>query len=199
VADLAAMKENEFPARAVKLLFEQFIKNPDDNGVLKARAVVAHGRYYQGKDKDTKARIAECDPLTAKWIVKPKEYRRVFAIPVTDSRRGKNKYMIRLNVNIPTEAMFPVYDVNIKLPREIAANAAASQWYDAISINKSLIKNEGRFSISAPAAANDYECQVTPVQMNKDKANVLEITFTHDSFKVLPVSVMVQKPIIKKN
>jgi hypothetical protein len=95
--------------------------------------------------------------------------------------------------------MFPVYDVNIKLPKEIARNAAETQWYDAISVNKSLVKNEGRFSISAPTSANDYECQITPVQMNKDKGNILEVTFTTSAFKVFPVSVMVQAPIIKKN
>jgi len=199
VADLQAMKENEFPARAIKLLFEQFVKNPDDNGVLKARAIVTHGRYYKGKDKDTRARIAECDPLTPKLIVKPTEYRRIYVLPVSNNRRGKNKYVLRLNVKIPTEAMFPVYDVNIKLPKEVAQNATQTQWYDEISINKNLIKNEGRFSITAPTAANEYECQVTPVQMNKDKDNIFEVTFTHDAFKVLMVSVMVQKPIIKKN
>jgi hypothetical protein len=62
-----------------------------------------------------------------------------------------------------------------------------------------LLKNEGRFSITAPSAANDYECQVTPVQMNKDGNNILEVVFTANGFKVIPVSIMVQKPIIKKN
>jgi hypothetical protein len=35
--------------------------------------------------------------------------------------------------------------------------------------------------------------------MNKDQANFLEIVFNFNALKVLPVSVMVQKPIIKKN
>lgn len=201
IADLAKMKDFEFPAKAIKLCYEQFIKNPEDNGVLKARAVVTHGSHYKGEEKDLKIRIAECNPLSAKYISKPKEYRRVFALPVTDNRnRGaKNKYYIRLNVDIPTEAQFPVYDVNIKLPKEIAQNAAASQWYDAISLNKNLLKNEGRFSIGAPTAANEWECQITPVQMNKDKGNILEVNFTYPAFKPFTVSVMVQKPIIKKN
>jgi hypothetical protein len=201
IADLAKMKDFEFPAKAIKLCYEQFIKNPEENGVLKARAVVTHGNHYKGDDKDLKIRIAECNPMSAKWISKPKEYRRVFALPVTDNRnRGaKNKYYIRLNVNIETDAQFPVYDVNIKLPKEIAQNAAASQWYDAISCNKTLLKNEGRFSIGAPTAANDWECQITPVQMNKDKGNILEVNFTYPAFKPFTVSVMVQKPIIKKN
>jgi hypothetical protein len=199
VADLAKLKDFEFPAKAIKLCYEQFMKNPDDNGVLKARAVVTHGAHYKGDDKDLKIRIAECNPQYAKKITKPKDYRRVYALPITDNRKGKNKYYVRLNVDIPTDANFPVYDVNIKLPKEIAQNAATTQWYDEISLNKKPLKNEGRFTISAPSAANEYECQITPVQMNKDQNNILEINFTHHSFKAFPVSVMVQKPIIKKN
>ncbi|MBN1130074.1 MAG: hypothetical protein JXA71_13870 [Chitinispirillaceae bacterium] len=200
VADLLKMKDNEFPARAVKLLYDQFLKTPDDNGVLKARAIVAHGNYYKGNDDEIKIRIAEADPLRAKWIVNPKEYRRVFVVPVTDNRKGKNKYIVRFNVKLKKEeAVFPVYDVNIKLPKEVAQNAATEQWYDQISVNKVPLKNEGRFTITAPTAANNFETQMTPVQMNKDKANVLEIVFHYPAFKVLQISVMVQKPIIKKN
>jgi hypothetical protein len=204
VADLAKMKDNEFPAKAIKLLFEQFIRNPDDNGVLKARAIVTHGNHYmidsaKGQDNEIRRRIAECNPHTAKWIIKPKDYRRIFALPITDNRHGKNKYMVRLNVRIPTEATFPVYDVNIKLPKEVAQNAAASQWYEEISCNKKPLKNEGRFSISAPTAVNDFECQITPVQMNKDGNNILDVVFPFSAFKPIPISIMVQKPIIKKN
>ncbi|HEX7511589.1 MAG TPA: hypothetical protein VF335_09830, partial [Chitinivibrionales bacterium] len=204
IADLAKMKDNEFPAKAIKLLYEQFIRNPEDNGVLKARAIVVHGNHYKVEDKkgeenEIRIRVAECNPLSAKWITKPKDYRRVFALPVTDNRRGKNKYVFRLNVRIPTEATFPVYDVNIKLPKDLAQNAASSQWYEEITCNKKQLKNEGRFSISAPSAANDNECQITPVQMNKDGNNILEVVFMYNGFKVIPVSIMVQKPIIKKN
>lgn len=198
VAHLQQMRDNEFPAKAISLLYSQFIANPNDNGVFKARAIVAHGKYYKGEDKKVKSRIAECDPMASKWIVKPADYRRIFALPVTSKKRGVNKYVVRLYVDIPTEAEYPVYDVNIKLPKEIAENAATQQWYEAISLNKKLLKSEGRFSITAPSASNDYECQITPVQMNKGKANMLEITFNHPSFKVHPVSIMVQKPIIKK-
>ncbi len=198
IAHLQKMRDDEFPAKAISLLYDQFIAKPNDNGVFKARAIVAHGKYYKGEDKKVKTRISECDPMTSKWIVKPADYRRVFALPVTSKKRGVNKYVVRLYVDIPTEAEFPVYDVNIKLPKEIAENAATQQWYEAISLNKKLLKNEGRFSISAPSASNDYECQITPVQMNKGKANMLEITFNHPSFKVHSVSVMVQKPLIKK-
>jgi len=199
VEDLGKMRDDEFPARAIKALYEKFTANPGDNGVLKARAIVTHGKHYKADDKKTKQRISECDPYAAKWITKPKEYRRVFVLPVTDSKKGKNKYVVRYNVDIETEANFPIYDVNIKLPKEIAGNAASTQWYESITLNKKPLKNEGRFSISAPSAENDYECQITPVQMNKDKGNILEITFYDDSFKVFTFSTMVQKPIIKKN
>ncbi|MBD3243065.1 MAG: hypothetical protein GF331_20915 [Chitinivibrionales bacterium] len=201
VADLARMKEYEFPAKAVSLLYEQFLKNPADSGVYRARAIVAHGKHYQGDDLETQIRIAEADPTAAKWISKPKKYRRVFALPITDNdRRGvKNSYMVRLNVRIETEAKFPVYDVNVKLPREVAQNASSEQWYDRITLNRKELRNEGRFTIGAPTAENGYECQITPVQMTPTKNNVLEIRFTHPSFKPLPVSVMVQKPIIKKH
>ncbi|NLD94126.1 MAG: hypothetical protein GX639_15820 [Fibrobacter sp.] len=199
IEDLGKMRDDEFPARAIKTLYEQFTANPSDNGVLKARAIVTHGKHYKANDKKTKTRIAECDPYSAKWITKPKEYRRVFVLPVTNSKKGKNKYVVRYNVDIETEADFPMYDVNIKLPKEIASNAATSQWYESITLNKKPLKNEGRFTITAPSAENDYECQITPVQMNKDKGNILEITFYDNSFKVYTFSTMIQKPIIKKN
>lgn len=199
ISHLAKMKDDEFPAKAIKLLYDQFMANPNDNGILKARAIVTHGNYYKGDDKKIKQRVSECDPYTAKWITKPKEYRRVLVVPVTDNHHGKNKYVVRFNIDIPTEANFPVYDVNIKLPKEIAENAASSQWYESITLNKNPLKNEGRFTITAPSPANDYECQISPVQMSKDQKNILEITFSHNSFKVHAISVMVQKPIIKKN
>jgi len=196
---LAKMKENEFPARAVKLLFDEFTRNPHDSGVYKAKAIVAHGTHYKGEDKEIQTRLSECDPLTPKWIVKPKEYRRLFGLPVTDKETGRNKYLVRINVDIPTDAQFPVYDVNIKLPKDLSGNAAEKQWYDQITLNKKLLKNEGRFTISAPTSANDYECQITPVQMSKDKRNILEIAFSWPAYRVFVLSVMVQKPIIKKN
>jgi hypothetical protein len=199
IAHLAKTKENEFPSKAITLLYKDFLKRPNDNGVLKARAVVTHGKYYKGDNRKIKIRIAECDPWSMKWIVKPKQYRRVFALPITTKKHGTNTYKVRINVDIETEAKFPVYDVNIKLPKVIAQNAATQQWYDKITLNKKELKNEGRFTISAPTAATDYECQITPVQMTKGKGNILDITFSHKSFTVHPVSVMVQKPIIKKN
>lgn len=199
VAHLAKLKENQFPMKAVKILYERFVKSPNKIGVAMARAIVAHGKHYTGKDKRTKRRIAECNPWSSKWIVKPKQYRRVFALPITDNKNGTNRYFLRLNIRIPTDAKFPVYDVNIKLPKRIAKNAATKQWYEKITLNKKPLKNEGRFSIGAPSASNDYECQITPVRMDKDGNNYLDIYFKNKSFMVHSVSVMVQKPIIKKN
>jgi hypothetical protein len=34
------MRKDEFPAKAIKLLFDEFTKKPNDNGLLKARAIV---------------------------------------------------------------------------------------------------------------------------------------------------------------
>ena len=185
--------------KAVKLLYERFIKNPNEKGVAMARAIVRHGENYKGDDKKTKRRIAECNPWSSKWIVKAKQYRKVFALPVTDKKRGENRYFLRLNLRIPTEAKFPVYDIYIKLPKEVARNAATEQWYEKILLNKTLLKNEGRFTITAPTAENNFECQMGPARMRKDKNNFLDIYFKHNSYKVFTVSVMAQKPIIKKH
>jgi hypothetical protein len=68
-----------------------------------------------------------------------------------------------------------------------------------MTFNGKLLKNEGRFGITAPTSANDYECQITPLQVNKTGDNVLEVRFKHGSFDVFEVSLMAQKPIIKKN
>jgi hypothetical protein len=198
IAHLERLKKTEFPARAVTMLFEQFTKKPNDNGVLKARAIVAHGEHYEGNDKKIKRRVAEVNPWAAKWIVKAKQYRRVYALPVT-TRRGENRYFVRFNIRVPTEAKFPVFDVNIKLPQDLAKNAASRQWYEKIEMNKSPLKNEGRFSITAPTAENGYVCRITPVQMKKDDNNYLDIYFNHPSLAVHSLSVMVQKPIMKKN
>ncbi|MBL8029307.1 MAG: hypothetical protein JNL74_22990, partial [Fibrobacteres bacterium] len=198
-AMLLAVKNNEFPAKAITLMYEEFLKNPDDNGVLKARAVVTHGKYYQGDDNKIKLRIAECDPEIPKRITKPLDYRRVFALPATDNRTGTNKYFCRLDLALPSDAAFPVWDITVKLPPAVAKKAATEQWFDKITLNKNPLKNEGRFSISSPTAENGYECQISPVQTTKDGKNILDIYFNHKSFKAYPISVMLQKPIIKKN
>lgn len=197
-AHLAKLKDDAFPAKAIKLLYDEFMKRPGDKGVLKARAVVSHGKHYKGSDKEIKRRIHECDPYGPKWIVEPTKYRRVFALPIT-TNKGENTYLARLNIRVESDAKFPVFDVNIKLPEAVAKNAGSSQWYDRITLDKEPLKSEGRFTITTPSAANGYECQITPVRMKKDGNNFLDIYFKHDALTVLPVSVMVQKPIIKKN
>ncbi len=193
------LRDIEFPQKAISQLYTDFIRQPDAEGVLKARAVVIHGSHYKGSDKQIKKRVGECDPWASKWIVKAKSYRKVFALPVTSRRNGTNEYVFRLDIRIPTKAKFPVYDLNIKLPKEVAKNAAHAQWYTKILLNKKPVKNEGRYTVTAPVAANNYEFQITPVRMLAGQDNILEVHFKHKSFKAFPVSVMAQKPIIKKH
>jgi len=199
LAKINNIKENEFPARAVQNLYQQVKANPNDNGVLKARAAAAHGKYYKGGSLDIKRSIAECDPWASKWLTKAKDYRGLFALPVTNKSQGKNEYVFRINLKIPSDAKFPVYEVYIRLSEEVAKNAGATQWYDKITLNKKQVKNEGRFSITSPTAANGYLCQITPLRAEKGKDNVLEIHFSHPTLKIHQVSVMAQKPIIKKH
>jgi hypothetical protein len=200
VEHLAKLKENEFPAKAIKLLYDQFIKDPKDNGVLKARAIVSHGNHYKGKDKELLLKMTECNPKSAKWVTRPTKYRRIFVVPITDNRKGRNRYFFRVNIAVPTKAKFPVWDVNIKLPKTVARPRGKKKaWYEAMTMNRKPLKNEGRFSIIAPTAANKWECQITPLQARKGKNNYLDVYFSHPSFRVFTVSVMVQKPIIKKN
>ena len=144
-------------------------------------------------------RVGECDPWASKWITKPKSYRSVFALPTTTNAGGSNTYVFRMNIRIPSKAKFPVYDLNIKLPKEVARAASSEKWYDKILLNKDVVKNEGRYTVTAPTASNNYEFQITPIRMLAEGDNVLEIHFTHASFKALQVSVMAQKPIIKKH
>ena len=143
--------------------------------------------------------IAEADPAVAKWITKPKDYRKIFVIPVNETQQSKNSYKFRLNLKIPSDARFPVWDVNIKLPREVANSSGERQWFTKMTMNGKVLKNEGRFTISAPTRSNNYECKITPLQTNKEGNNILEVTFDHVSFKVLEVSVMAQRPIIGKD
>lgn len=196
---LDLMKNETFPATAIEALYKDFTSNIQNNGVAKARAVALHGKYYKGNDKKIINIVAECDTRIAKWITKPTQYRKFYVLPVTSNKNGVNEYLFRLNVQIESEAQFPVFDVNIKLPEEVAQSAGVNQWYDEITINKKPIKNEGRFTIKAPSAVNGFECQITPVQMEKGGDNILEVRFKHSSFKVFEISVMAQKPIIKKN
>jgi hypothetical protein len=92
-----------------------------------------------------------------------------------------------------------VFDVNIKLPKDLAEKAGKEQWYTEITINKKPIKNEGRFRITSPTPDNDYESLISPVQMDKEGNNILEVRFQHPGFRVFEISAMAQPPIIRKN
>jgi len=196
---IARVRHYQFPETAIREIYKDFGRDMGATGVDRAKAIVEHGKEYKGNDKQLEAIITECDPMSPKWIVRPKEYRRVLAIPVSSNRHGDNDYVVRIKLQIPSDAQFPVFDVNVKLPRELAENAGREQWYDQITINKNPIKNEGRFRITSPTATNDYESQITPVQMDKAGNNILEIRFKRSSYKVYEISAMAQVPIMKKN
>ena len=192
-------KNIRFPETAIKALYRELTKNSRDQGVEKARAIVDHGKFYKGTDKQVKGLVDECDPNIAKSIVKPSEYRRLFVLPISSNKKGPNSYLLRLKLDISSEAEFPVFDVNIAMSSDLAQNAEQKAWFDEITINKKQIKNEGRFHITAPTSANNYESQITPVQLDKASSNILEIKLTYDELRVFEVSVMAQKPIIRKN
>ena len=196
---LDELKYDDFPKASIQEIYNSFIKNPRDNGIAKAKAIITHGKYYKGKDRRITAIIQEIDPNIDKWITKPTEYRRIFVIPVNDTQQKVNQYKFKINLKIPSDAKFPVFDVNIKLPREVAQNAEKGSWYEKITLNGKVLKNEGRFTITAPTERNNFECQITPLQVNKDGNNILEVTFNHDAFKVMEISVMAQRPIIRRD
>jgi len=188
-----------FPGTAIKTLYAEFVRDPSNRGVDRARAIVEHGKEYTGGDKQLTSMVSECDVNAAKWIIRAKDYRKVYALPVTSNPRGENEYMFRVRLQIPTEAEFPVFDVNVKLPREVAEKAGTKQWYRSITIDGKPIKNEGRFRITAPTRENNYESLVSPVQMDKEGKHVLEVRFPYQGYRVFEVSTMAQVPIIRKN
>ncbi|GEM_PF-446382 len=196
---LTEMKNIRFPETAIKALFKELTKNSRDLGVEKARAIVDHGKLYKGSNRQVRGLVEECDPTVAKSISKPSEYRKLFVLPTTSNRKGDNEYLLRLKLDIPSEAEFPVFDVNIMVPSELIRQAADNAWYDEITINKKQIKNEGRFHITAPTSDNNYESQITPVQLDKTTTNILEIKLRYAGSRVFEVSVMAQKPILRKN
>jgi hypothetical protein len=196
---LDQVKYRQFPETAVRTLYQQLTANLAERGVQKCRAIVEHGKYYKGEDNQIQAMVAECDVNVPKTVVRAKEYRRILALPVTNNTQGMNQYLFRVKMQIPSEAQFPVFDVNVKLPAEVAKNARQTQWFESITINKIPIKNEGRHRVTAPTADNNYESLITPVQMDKAGLNILEIRFTYPAFRVFEISVMAQVPIIRKN
>ena len=74
----------------------------------------------------------------------------------------------------------------------------SKQWYEKITFNEKLLKNEGRFTITAPDPNNDYIAQITPLQVNKTGNNVLEIRFSYNAFKVLEISVLRKNQLLKR-
>ncbi len=196
---LNSFKTDKFPRLAIETIYKDFVQNFRNDGVAKARAIIIHGRHYQGNNKHIKKLITEIDPEKPKLLSEPKTYRRIFVVPVNETQQAQNVYMFRLNLQIPTDAQFPVYDVNIKLPMEVAKSAGSRQWYEKMTMNGKVLKNEGRFTITAPTKDNDYICLITPLQVNKEGNNILEVRFKYVAFKVLEVSVMAQRPIIRKN
>jgi hypothetical protein len=195
---LTEMKTIRFPETAIKALYKELTKNIQEQGVEKARAIVDHGKSYKGSDKQVKSLVNECDCSVPKIMTKTSEYRKFFVLPSTSNKKGNNDYLLRMDIQIPSEAEFPVFDVNIAIPSELAQNTAQKAWFDEISINKKQIKNEGRFHITAPTSTNNYESQITPVQISKGSTNILEIKLKYNGFRAFEVSVMAQKPIIRK-
>ncbi|HEY6950911.1 MAG TPA: hypothetical protein VI758_00820, partial [Bacteroidota bacterium] len=188
-----------FPENSIKTIYKALTQAPRDHGVEKARAILAHATFYKGQDKTVRTIIDECDPTIAKTLTKPKDYRRILVLPVNESPSASNEYLFRVNVKIPTEAKFPVFDVNIKVPSEVAEHAGSKQWFSQMTLNKKVVKTEGHMRVTAPSADNNYEAQITPVQMSKDRDNIIEIRFKYPSFQLFEVSVMAQVPLIRKN
>lgn len=196
---LDGFKLDRFPRMAIEALYRDFVRDIRSDGVAKAKAIITHGRYYKGSDRQTRNLIAEVDPQVPKTLREATSYRKLYVVPVNDTQQASNEYVFKIDIQIPSDARFPVWDINLKIPREVASGAEQRSWYDRMTLNGSVLKNEGRFTITAPTASNDYECQITPLQVEKSGANILEVRFKHDAFKVLEVSAMGQRPIIKKN
>ena len=198
-AYLNEVKTLRFPEAAIRIIYRELTQAPRDHGVEKSHAILVHAKFYKGQDKSIRTIIDECDPLIAKQLIKPKEYRRILVIPVNAVAVSSNEYLFRINIKIPSEAKFPVYDINIKVPAAIADNAGNKQWFSMILLNKKVVKTEGHMRITAPSKDNSYEAQITPVEMSKDGENIIEVQFNYPSFQLFEVSVMAQVPIIRKN
>ena len=196
---LNQLKYVRFPESAIRPLYRELTRAPEEHGVEEGKAILAHARFYTGTDKTIRSMIDECNPATAKQLVKPKDYRRIIVLPVNDAPKSSNEYMFRINVRIPSDARFPVYDIDIKVPKEVAEKSATAQWFSGMTLNKKAIKTEGHMRITAPSADNEYEAQITPVQVEKDKDNIIEVTFKYSGYKVLEFSAMAQEPLIRKN
>jgi hypothetical protein len=195
---LNKIKTIEFPENSVNSLFQMLSKNKNQTAVFQARAILEHGKFYKGKNRKVWFKISEANTKEAKRITKPAQWRNLFVMPINSSKKDMNTYVFRLNVQIPSNSKFPVYDVNVKLAKEIGEEASFRKWYKSIKMKGDEIKNEGRYTISSPDPKDNYKMQVTPVQAIRGENNIFEITFTHSDFKVFEISVMLQRPLIKK-
>ncbi len=193
------IKTIRFPEKAIRSIYQDLTKSPRDHGVEKAHSILAHAKFYKGQDKSIRNIIDECDPRIAKVLLKAKEYRRILVVPVNETAMSSNEYMFRVNVKIPSDAKFPVYDINFKVPSAIAEKSGKTQWFTKILLNKKVVKTEGHMRIVAPSADNNYEAQITPVEISKGGENIIEVQFNYPSFQLFEVSVMAQVPIIRKN
>ena len=189
----------QFPEKAINYLYPILMKDIDDNGVAKAKTIIVHGNNYKGKSSKVWYRINECDPVRSKLLSKTTNYRKIICVPVNDKSNSENEYVFKIHLKIPTKAKFPVYELNMKLPPSLASEAAVKSWYSSIKINGKVVKNEGRVSIVTPTKKNSYVAQISPLQVKKDGTNVLEVKFKHPLHTIFEVSVMAQKPLIKKN
>ena len=134
----------------------------------------------------------------SKKITKAAKYTNVYVLPVTNKEDKTYRYIFRIDAQINSKAKFPVWDVTLKLPKEIGEQSEFRKWFRTIKMDGKEIKNEGRYSITSPDPKDNYKMQVTPVQAKKGKTNVFEIVFTHPEFKVFEISAMLQRPIVKK-
>lgn len=189
----------DFPEKAIDAIYRSFITSPRQSGVLKARAVVAHGTYYNGKSARIWNMVNEMDPYRGKRLDEAATYRKLYALPTNKTPGSSNSYIFKVNMVIPSTSKFPTYEVNIKLPEAVAKNAGNARWFTSIKVNGKRIEPEGPVTIIAPTAANNYIFQITPIQIEKDQNNSFEVQFDHPDFTPFEVSVMAQKPIIRKN
>lgn len=193
-----SLRDVTFPETAVTSLYRALQKADESTAAQFGLAIVEHGKLYKGEDAQVKGLVNEFNAAVPKTISRAKEYRKVFALPVRKSGRG-HEYLVRLRLRIPSDAKFPVYDVSIKLPEVVASGGRNERWYQSITINNKPIKNEGRFRITAPLRANNFESLISPVQTDKQGNNILELRFVHPEPRLFEISAMAQVPIIRKH
>jgi hypothetical protein len=197
--ELTRYREIILPGTAIKSLYRALQRNPDDRGVERARAIIEHRKRYKGGEKEVIAFAGEVDVSHPKLLTQTRKYRSVYALPVKRTNAGSYEYGFKIRLNIPSTAEFPTYDLNLKLPEDIASNASTSRWYTSIQLDNKPIKNEGRYRITSPSAESDYISLISPVEMKRTGRNIVEVRFEYPTERVFQVSAMAQPPIIRKN